>query len=34
MAQNNTWDLIELPKGCKLIDCTQVYKTKKNFKGI
>lgn len=33
MAQNEVWDLIELPKSCKEIDCKLVFKTKCDSKG-
>jgi len=33
MKDNDVWDLVELPKGKKLIDCKWVFKTKRNLKG-
>ncbi|KAA0057473.1 retrovirus-related Pol polyprotein from transposon TNT 1-94 [Cucumis melo var. makuwa] len=33
IERNNTWELIELPKGQKTIDVKWVYKTKLNEKG-
>ena len=28
LLENNTWDLVPLPKGRKLVRCRRVYKTK------
>ena len=33
MKDNDVWDLIELPKGAKLIGCKWIYKTKQDSKG-
>ena len=32
MAQNEVWELVELPHGCRPIGCKWVYKTKKDSK--
>jgi len=29
MAQNDIWDLVELPEGCKRVGCKWVFKTKR-----
>ena len=33
MAENNVWDLIELPKGSKRGGCKWVFKTKRDSNG-
>ena len=33
MAENETWDLVDAPKGVKLIGCRWVYKVKYNTDG-
>ena len=33
MANNQVWDLIELPKGAKAIGCKWVFKTKRDSSG-
>ena len=33
MKSNEVWDLVELPKGAKIISCKWVYKTKRNSLG-
>ena len=33
MANNQVWDLVELPKGTKAISCNLLFKTKTNFLG-
>ena len=33
MAQNDVWDLIELPEGCKRVGCKWVFKTKRDSHG-
>ena len=33
MHQNDVWNLVELPSGCRLIGCKWVFKTKHDFKG-
>ena len=33
MKDNDVWDLVELPKGRKLIGCKCVFKTKRGSKG-
>jgi len=33
MSTNEVWDLIEIPKGAKTVDCKWVYKTKCDSKG-
>ena len=33
MATNEVWDIIELPKGSKVVDCKWVFKTKRDSKG-
>ena len=33
MDQNQVWELVELPKGCKRVGCKWVFKTKRDFNG-
>jgi len=33
MAQNDVWDLIEFPEGCKRVGCKWVFKTKRDSHG-
>ena len=33
MANNQVWDLVELPKGVKAIGCKWVFKTKRDSSG-
>ena len=33
MTQNDVWDLVEYPKGCKRVGCKQVFKTKCDSQG-
>ena len=33
MEQNGVWDLLELPEGCKRVDCKWIFKTKCDFHG-
>ena len=33
MANNQVWDLVELPKGAKAICCKWVFKTKRDSSG-
>ena len=33
MANNQVWDLVELPKGGKVISCKWVFKTRRDFTG-
>ena len=33
MAENNVWDLVELPKGSKRVGCKWVFKTKRDSNG-
>jgi hypothetical protein len=33
LAENDTWDLVDAPKGVKLIGCKWVYKIKYNADG-
>ena len=33
MDQNQVWDLVELPKGCKRVECKWVFKTKRDSIG-
>ena len=33
MANNQVWDLVELPKGGKAIGCKRIFKTKRDFLG-
>ena len=33
MEDNNVWDLVELPKGSKLIGCKWIFKTKRDSNG-
>jgi hypothetical protein len=32
MSNNQVWDLVEIPKGAKIVGCKWVYKTKHDFK--
>ena len=33
LMEHNTWDLVDLPKGCNLVGCKWVYKTKRKADG-
>ncbi|WVZ13110.1 hypothetical protein V8G54_017640 [Vigna mungo] len=33
MVQNDVWDLVELPEGCKRVECKWVFKTKRDSHG-
>jgi hypothetical protein len=33
MSTSDAWDLVEIPKGAKIVDCKWVYKTKHDCKG-
>jgi hypothetical protein len=33
ICQNDVWDLVELPSGCKPIGCKWIFKTKHDSKG-
>ena len=33
MVENNVWDLVELPKGSKRVECKWVFKTKRDSNG-
>ena len=33
MAENNVWDLVELPEGSKRVGCKWVFKTKRDSNG-
>ena len=33
MKQNDVWDLVELPEGCKRVGCKWVFKTKRDSHG-
>jgi hypothetical protein len=33
MSTNDVWDLVEIPKGAKMVGCKWVYKTKQDSKG-
>ena len=34
LAINNTWDLVQLPNGVKLVGCKWVFKKKKGIAGV
>jgi len=33
MEHNSVWNLVELPKGCKKVDCKWIFKTKRDSRG-
>lgn len=33
MKHNKVWELVELPQGCKAVDCKWIYKMKRDSKG-